>query len=169
MNEHRPPAPSQYDDDFYAWTQNQAEALRALQKHAGSLPVQVDLDHIAEEIEDLGKSELNTVTGLTQQVLVHLIKAASAPEARALAHWRAEATAFSVRLSRRYLPSMRRNINMQSIWIDAVKVAAATLEEYEGRLARNLPASCPFSLEEIVSREFSFDHALARLCADIAG
>lgn len=136
MNRHRPPVPSQYDDDFYAWTQQQAEAWRALDKHTATLPVQVDLGAIAEEIEDLGKADLNVVVGLTQQILIHLIKAVSAPDAMALSHWRVEATAFSLRLARRYVPSMRRNVDMQSIWDDAVKIAGATLEEYHGALAR---------------------------------
>ena len=42
-----------YEDDFYAWTPYQAEVLR-------SMPVpdnRFDREHIAEEIEDLGKSE----------------------------------------------------------------------------------------------------------------
>jgi hypothetical protein len=45
-----------------------------------------------------------------------------------------------------------------------VKVAAATLQEHEGKLARNLPERCPFTVEDIVSDAFDFDDALARLC-----
>lgn len=168
MNLHRPPASSQYDDDFYAWTQDQAKALRALLRHSGSLPVKVDLGAVAEEIEDLGKAELHTVVGLTQQIFIHLIKSASAPHARALGHSRSEATNFSVRLNERYVPSMRRKINMQRIWPGAVKIAGATLEAHEGRLVRKLPERCPFTIEEIVADAFDFDDALARLCATIA-
>ena len=39
-----------YDTDFYTWTQEQAEALRT--KNLAAL----DLDHLAEEIEDVGNS-----------------------------------------------------------------------------------------------------------------
>lgn len=168
LNQHRPPAPSQYDDDFYAWTQDQAHALRALEKHSASLPVQIDLAYIAEEIEDLGKAELHAVVGLIQQILIHLIKAASAPHARAVPHWRIEATTFSVNLSGRYVPSMRRKIDMQRIWRGALRVAEATLQAHEGALARNLPEQCPFLLEEIISEEFNFDEALGRLSGAIA-
>ena len=38
-----------YDTDFYAWTQAQAQVLRA--KDVAAL----DLEHLAEEIESLGK------------------------------------------------------------------------------------------------------------------
>ena len=40
-----------YDEDFYAWSNQQAELLRA-----GRLQ-QADIEHIAEEIESMGKTE----------------------------------------------------------------------------------------------------------------
>ena len=46
-----------YDDDFYAWTQHQATVLR-------SMPVadnRFDREHVADEIEDLGRSERDAV------------------------------------------------------------------------------------------------------------
>ncbi|HTT81498.1 MAG TPA: DUF29 family protein [Stellaceae bacterium] len=52
----RPNGPN-YDDDFYAWTQYQAEVLRGLPTSDN----RYDREHVAEEIEDLGKSELHTV------------------------------------------------------------------------------------------------------------
>jgi hypothetical protein len=39
-----------YEEDFYAWTQQQAELLRRLPAISNEL----DIEHIAEEIEDLG-------------------------------------------------------------------------------------------------------------------
>jgi hypothetical protein len=47
-----------YDEDFFEWTRRNAELLRA-----GQLQ-QADIEHIAEEIEDMGKRdrrELNSV------------------------------------------------------------------------------------------------------------
>ena len=46
-----------YDDDFYAWTQFQAQVLRSLRTRDNRF----DREHLAEEIEDLGKSERNAV------------------------------------------------------------------------------------------------------------
>ncbi|HEY1261848.1 MAG TPA: DUF29 family protein [Stellaceae bacterium] len=43
-----------YDDDFYAWTRYQAEVLRTLRTRDNRF----DREHLAEEIEDLGKSEV---------------------------------------------------------------------------------------------------------------
>src|SRR5918996_6193746 len=44
-------AMSTYDTDFYAWTQQQAAALRAKEFTA------LDLEHLAEEIESMGKRD----------------------------------------------------------------------------------------------------------------
>jgi hypothetical protein len=41
-----------YEEDFYAWTQQQAQALRRLRVGDNDL----DIEHIAEEIEDLGRA-----------------------------------------------------------------------------------------------------------------
>ncbi len=52
-----------YEDDFYAWTQHQAEVLR-------TMPVsdnRFDREHVAEELEDLGKSERDAVRSQIRQ------------------------------------------------------------------------------------------------------
>jgi len=52
-----------YDEDFYAWTQHQAALLRRLSPAGNEL----DLEHIAEEIEDLGRSDLRAARSLCQR------------------------------------------------------------------------------------------------------
>ena len=47
----RPTGPD-YDEDFYAWTQYQVEVLRSLRTDDNRF----DREHLAEEIEDLGKA-----------------------------------------------------------------------------------------------------------------
>ena len=43
-----------YDDDFFAWTQEQAAALRRLPNEA--VGDAIDIAHVADEIEDLGSA-----------------------------------------------------------------------------------------------------------------
>ena len=43
---------SLYDEDFFAWSQQQAEALRAAARGGWNQPL--DWHNLAEEIEDLG-------------------------------------------------------------------------------------------------------------------
>ncbi len=48
-----------YAEDFHAWTQDQAEALRRLARERWNGPL--DLAHLAEEVEDFGNEVRNAV------------------------------------------------------------------------------------------------------------
>jgi Domain of unknown function DUF29 len=61
---------SLYDEDFYAWTQQQAGLLRRMPR----VGTELDLDNIAEEIEDLGRSDLRTAQSLVEHIIEHLLK-----------------------------------------------------------------------------------------------
>ena len=57
-----------YETDFYRWTQTQAEALR--QKDVAAL----DLEHLAEEIEELGSNHRYAIESQLERLLTHLLK-----------------------------------------------------------------------------------------------
>lgn len=65
-----------YDQDFYGWALEQAALLRA-----GRLQ-DIDAAHVAEEIEDLGKSERRELTSRLAVLLTHLLKWQLQPERR---------------------------------------------------------------------------------------
>ena len=67
----RPNGP-RYDDDFYAWTQYQAEVLRSMPAPDNRF----DREHVAEEIEDLGKSERDAVRSQVRRIVEHFLKLA---------------------------------------------------------------------------------------------
>jgi Domain of unknown function DUF29 len=60
--------PSLYDQDFYAWANEQAALLRA-----GKLSA-ADIEHIAEEIESMGKTEKREMVSRLTVLLLHLLK-----------------------------------------------------------------------------------------------
>jgi hypothetical protein len=57
-----------YDRDFYAWSREQAELLRA-----GKL-VEADIEHIAEEIDSMGRTEKRELISRLNVLLLHLLK-----------------------------------------------------------------------------------------------
>jgi hypothetical protein len=65
-----------YDTDFDAWAQDQAAALRAKDWTA------LDIDHLAEEIENLRKSERKAVRSHLGLLWLHLLKWVYQSEAR---------------------------------------------------------------------------------------
>ncbi|HKQ86712.1 MAG TPA: DUF29 domain-containing protein [Candidatus Acidoferrales bacterium] len=75
-----------YEEDFYAWTQQQAELLRRLAAISNAL----DIEHIAEEIEDLGRSDLRAAQSLCQHIIEHLLKLEYSGLAEPVDHWRDE-------------------------------------------------------------------------------
>jgi hypothetical protein len=79
---------SDYDLDFYAWTQRQGGLLRRLA--AGERVNDADLDwpNIAEEIETLGRSERGAVASRIRNVVEHLMKLEASPATEPRAGWR---------------------------------------------------------------------------------
>ncbi len=68
----RSPKMAAYDDDFFAWTQEQAAALRHLP--ASVVGEDVDVAKVAVEIEDLGRRDLRDVRANLKRMIEHLIK-----------------------------------------------------------------------------------------------
>ena len=68
-----PPA-ELYDRDYYTWTQEQARALRERRLE------ELDWTNVAEEIEDLGKSERRALLSRLTRLLEHLLKYAHSRE-----------------------------------------------------------------------------------------
>ena len=66
-----------YKDDFYAWTRNQASALRRLADERWNGPL--DLLHLAEEVEDLGSEQQWAVESQLERILEHLLKLEHSP------------------------------------------------------------------------------------------
>ena len=66
-----------YDVDFYRWTQEQAALLRQVPGERINLPI--DWDHAAEEIEDMGRSDLRAVNSRIGVILEHLLKLEYSP------------------------------------------------------------------------------------------
>ena len=142
-----------YEDDFYAWTQHQAEVLR-------SMPVsdnRFDREHIAEEIEDLGKSERDAVRSQIRRIIEHFLK---------LAHLRAEQPRFDwmetiddarEMLSDKLMATLRRDAeaNLEKLYADGRRRAARGLLRHgEPDAAAALPAQSPYSLDEICREDW---------------
>lgn len=136
-----------YDTDVVTWSEQQAALLRRLA--AGErVNDQVDWENVTEEIESVGRNEVDAVEAWLFQALVHDLKAAGWPEARDVPAWRGEARGFRARARRKYRPSMRQKIDLAAIYSDALKALPDTLD---GQPPRPVPPTCPLTLEEILA------------------
>lgn len=73
-----------YERDFYEWTREQSAALRT--PGANNL----DWENLAEEIEDLGASQLLTVFSYIRRIIEHLYKLADSQNPLPRNKWRRE-------------------------------------------------------------------------------
>lgn len=136
-----------YEQDVLAWSEQQADLLRRLAR--GERVNDIDWAHVAEEIEDLGLSELNAVQSYLRQMLVHLLKLRGWPELGAERHWRAEIVAFQADASQRFSPSMRRRIALDEVYGRAVRQIDVTA--YDGISAQYSPETCPVTLDQLLN------------------
>ncbi|HKM62514.1 MAG TPA: DUF29 domain-containing protein [Acidisphaera sp.] len=74
-----------YDQDFLAWTQEQAARLR--QAAASRVNAPIDWEHVAEEIEDLGKRERDELEHRLETIIEHLLKLQHSPAVEPRAGW----------------------------------------------------------------------------------
>jgi hypothetical protein len=160
---------SLYDDDVYAWAKQQAAALRRLARTGRDLPNELDLENVAEEIEDVGKSELRAAQSFIRNILVHLLLLAFDTHASARDRWRLEIITFHRALKAFATPSMRQLTDMEALWSDARDEAEAGLAIYGRPLPGNIARACPLDFDKVTAESFDADAALARLADAGAG
>ncbi|HLY46976.1 MAG TPA: DUF29 domain-containing protein [Stellaceae bacterium] len=142
-----------YDDDFYAWTQYQAEVLRTLRTRDNRF----DREHLAEEIEDLGNSERDAVRSQVRRVLVHFLKLAYSPARDPRFDWMASIVDARAILEDKLSSSLRRDIEtrMTRLYAVARNQAVIDLLKYgEQDAARLLPAECPYPIDQILAEDW---------------
>ena len=140
-----------YDDDFYAWTQEQARLLREAARERLNTPI--DWDHVAGEIEDMGRSETRAVESALTRILEHLLKLEHSPAADPRNGWKASVVEHRGRVLRdlKASPSLRGRIDLPDVYETARELAALGLEQ-DGVAPGDLPAECPWSLERITEK-----------------
>ena len=122
-----------YDADFLLWTEKQADFLRQSQWN------NLDIEHLAEEIEAIGRSELNKARSLLKQIFIHRSKLEFIPDKYNRNHWQHELNEFSDQLEDTLTPSMRLKLELEinKIWQRARR---DVLTDYD----IELPKKCPY-------------------------
>ena len=135
-----------YQRDVYAWSNEQAELLRARRF------ADLDLDHVILEIEDVGGSLYREIRSRLRTVMEHLLKLEHSAAAELLAGWERTIHVQRADLADDLTPSLRPRIetDLARFYEVARTEAAATLREYgETAAADALPQACPYSLDQI--------------------
>ena len=136
-----------YENDIVAWAKEQAYLLRS-----GQLSV-LDIEHIAEEIEDVGKSEQRELASRMAVLLSHLLKWQYQPD-RQSSSWQRTIKEQRKAVLRRLknTPSLKVSINdkewLEDVWGDAVSIA---IQETG---SSSFPEVCPWTIPHILSEDW---------------
>ena len=135
-----------YEHDLYAWSKTQADLLRARRF------AELDLEHLIEEIEDVGGALRRSVRNRIRTIVEHLLKLEHSPAEDPRASWRATVRTQRVRLRDSLTPSLRSEVEseLSELYGDGSALAEGTLRDNgEQGAADALPATCPYSLDQI--------------------
>ena len=150
-----------YDDDFYAWTQHQAAVLRAM-------PVsdnRFDREHVAEEIEDLGKSERDAVRSQIRRIIEHLLKLGYSPAEQARLGWLESIDDARETLSDKLTPTLGRAARdgLEKLYAEGRRRAVRALRRHgEPDAADVLPTDCPYTFDQILREDWYPDRPGAK-------
>lgn len=141
---------SLYERDYHAWLEEQARTLKGGQIEG------LDVGNLIEEIEDLGRSEEAELQSAIEQALLHLAKLAYSPAIDQRTLWQTSVTKHRVEIGKRLRRSPGLQAKMDSIyreaWPDARKIAIAEMATHDE--FPEIPAACPFSMEEVSNDDY---------------
>ena len=135
-----------YEQDFYAWSKAQADLLRA------GRYADLDLEHLIEEVDDLGESLKRSVRSRIRTITEHLLKLEHSPASDPRGGWYDTVIAQRSDLRDELTASIRREIDLAlpDLYGMARHNAATSLRKHgEHAAADALPATCPYSLDQI--------------------
>ncbi|KJR43903.1 protein of unknown function DUF29 [Candidatus Magnetoovum chiemensis] len=138
---------SLYETDFYAWSLKTAELIRQ-----GRLN-ELDLENIAEEIEDLGRNNKRELANRLAVLIMHLLKW------QFQSNKRSDSWVSTIVTQRREIrnlledsPSLKYNI--EDTIEKAFKDARVDFEDETGIPKKTLPETCPYTWEQLSKHGF---------------
>jgi hypothetical protein len=142
-----------YEDDFYAWTQYQADVLRSMRTRDNRF----DREHVAEEIETVGRNERDAVRSQTRHILEHFLKLAYSPAQDPRFGWMGSVVDARAELDEKLSPMLLRDIEqtLGKLYAHARKRVSLELQEYgESEAVSSLPPECPYTVDRILAEDW---------------
>jgi hypothetical protein len=146
-----------YDVDYLAWIESTVQLL----KH-GKLS-ELDIKNLIEEVEDLGKSQRQSLKSRLRVLLMHLLKWHYQPDRRSYPEtsnpWNQNSWANTISEQRDGIqdvlddsPSLRNYLS--EILPDSYKKARNSASRETGIELSKFPDSCPYTESEILNEDF---------------
>ncbi len=134
-------------DDYYRWALEQAALIRA-----GRFS-EVDIVNVAEEIEDVGKSELRAFRSNLESILVHMLKWNYQAERRTCS-WELSIFEHRNRVHETLLDSASMGAEWDNVLTRAYRLARCRAARETNLPLRNFPQNCPYDRSEIMEADY---------------
>ena len=139
---------SDYDTDFYAWTQAQAAALRA--KDVAAL----DIEHLAEEVDDLGRSVRHAIISQLERLLLPLLKWHYDPAQDPRRLWHLSILDARHELSKHLHENRSLHGYPAERLADAYRYARRVAAIETERPLATFPETCPWTVAQVLDEDF---------------
>jgi hypothetical protein len=136
-----------YERDFYAWANQQAALLRAGQLAAA------DIEHIAEEIEGIGRCEKRELVGRLKVALLYMLRWQFQPDLRRPS-WQHSITNARDEIDDHLNENPSLKAMLPAAMASAYKSACRAATAETGLPEAGFPPACPYSAEQISDETF---------------
>jgi hypothetical protein len=137
----------EYNQDFYAWAIHNAQLLRDRKLS------EVDIDHVAEEIESMGKSERRELINQLAILLSHLLKWQFQPERQGNS-WKYTIKEQRIKLNQLLEDSPSLKYELIQKIEEAYEQATVIVLKETGIDENIFPVTCSFTLEQCLDHHF---------------
>lgn len=145
-----------HHQDFYAWTQQQAQLLKSGQFF------KLDVEHLIEELESMSATERRELISRLEILLMHLLKWQFQPA------FQGRSWVLTIEEQRLKLEdhlhdnsSLKNPQFLQESIERAYRRALVAAEKETGLASKTFPKSCPYSFEQMMDMEFYPDEQIS--------
>ena len=128
-----------YETDYYLWLENQAIAIKNHDVNA------LDWINLLEEIESLGKEQLNAVNSLLKQVIIHRLKLDYLQDELNRNHWESEINTFVDQIEDRLTKTLKNKLDLPKLYNRAKR---DVLKQYPKLI---IPETNPYTLDDLLT------------------
>jgi hypothetical protein len=140
-------SPNLYEQDYSLWLKKTSELLRS-----GNFQ-DLDIEHLIEEIEDMGGSQKDALENNLIVVLAHLLKWKYQPSHRC-GSWRGSIKEHRRRLNKALSKHPGLKPYFREIFAECYPPAKEWASEETGLSRETFPEQCPFTPEETLSSDY---------------
>ena len=139
-----------HDEDFYGWAMAEASLLR---QHKWN---ELDIEHLAEELESMGASERRELISRMAQLIFHLLKWQHQPDFREFnkRSWEASIQEQRKKVKKLIVDNPSFKPNMEDFVADSYEDSILLIKKETPIDLKLLPAQCPYTFDQIMNDEF---------------